>query len=163
MLEWADPPYAPGHWIPEMVELAGGESVLGTAGFNTTFPSVKFEGRFNVGYELGGLEVNTYFNYLGKYRNWSGTAVNPVTRANGVPTGGGDVVQAFKTMDLNVSYKLKDVMFLREASVFVDATNVFDRDPPFYNTYALNAASGYDPINASPIGRVVTLGVRTKF
>jgi len=32
VLEWTDPPYAPGHWIPEMVELAGGESVLGRAG-----------------------------------------------------------------------------------------------------------------------------------
>ncbi|NHA70232.1 cobalamin-binding protein [Phycicoccus flavus] len=32
VLEWTDPPYAPGHWIPEMVALAGGESVLGTAG-----------------------------------------------------------------------------------------------------------------------------------
>jgi iron complex outermembrane receptor protein len=138
-------------------------SVLGTAGFNTTFPSVKFEGRFNVGWELGGLEVNTYFNYLGSYRNWSGTAANPVTRANGVPTGGGDRVAAFKTMDLNVSYKLKDLGFLSEASVFVDTTNLFDRDPPFYNTYALNGASGYDPINASPIGRIITLGVRTKF
>ena len=32
VLEWTDPPYAPGHWIPEMVELAGGQCVLGTAG-----------------------------------------------------------------------------------------------------------------------------------
>lgn len=32
VLEWTDPPFAPGHWIPEMVELAGGECVLGTAG-----------------------------------------------------------------------------------------------------------------------------------
>jgi iron complex transport system substrate-binding protein len=32
VLEWTDPPYAPGHWIPEMVELAGGECVLGAAG-----------------------------------------------------------------------------------------------------------------------------------
>ena len=32
VLEWTDPPYAPGHWIPEMVEAAGGECVLGTAG-----------------------------------------------------------------------------------------------------------------------------------
>jgi iron complex transport system substrate-binding protein len=30
--EWVDPPYAPGHWIPELVSVAGGESVLGTAG-----------------------------------------------------------------------------------------------------------------------------------
>ncbi|MGL5808422.1 MAG: cobalamin-binding protein [Nocardioides sp.] len=32
VLEWTDPPYAPGHWIPEMVELAGGDNLLGTAG-----------------------------------------------------------------------------------------------------------------------------------
>jgi len=32
LLEWTDPPFAPGHWIPEMVSLAGGEPVLGTAG-----------------------------------------------------------------------------------------------------------------------------------
>ncbi|WP_139979397.1 cobalamin-binding protein [Nocardioides litoris] len=32
VLEWTDPPYAPGHWLPEMVELAGGEAVLGAAG-----------------------------------------------------------------------------------------------------------------------------------
>jgi iron complex transport system substrate-binding protein len=30
--EWVDPPYAAGHWIPEMVELAGGRDVLGKAG-----------------------------------------------------------------------------------------------------------------------------------
>lgn len=32
VLEWTDPPFAPGHWIPEMVEAAGGEAVLGSPG-----------------------------------------------------------------------------------------------------------------------------------
>ncbi|GAB3031050.1 cobalamin-binding protein [Nocardioides flavus (ex Wang et al. 2016)] len=32
VLEWTDPPFAPGHWIPEMVTRAGGEPTLGTAG-----------------------------------------------------------------------------------------------------------------------------------
>lgn len=32
LLEWTDPPFAPGHWIPEMVRLAGGEPVLGAPG-----------------------------------------------------------------------------------------------------------------------------------
>lgn len=36
VLEWTDPPYAPGHWIPEMVELAGGDCVLGAAGEKST-------------------------------------------------------------------------------------------------------------------------------
>jgi iron complex transport system substrate-binding protein len=32
LLEWTDPPYAPGHWVPEMIEAAGGEPLLGAAG-----------------------------------------------------------------------------------------------------------------------------------
>ena len=31
-LEWTDPPFAPGHWIPEMIEAAGGEPLLGKPG-----------------------------------------------------------------------------------------------------------------------------------
>jgi iron complex transport system substrate-binding protein len=30
--EWLEPPYAAGHWIPEMVAIAGGRDVLGRAG-----------------------------------------------------------------------------------------------------------------------------------
>ena len=43
LLEWTDPPFAPGHWIPEMIELAGGDCVLGTAGeksFRTSWEAV---------------------------------------------------------------------------------------------------------------------------
>jgi iron complex transport system substrate-binding protein len=31
-LEWSDPPFAGGHWIPEMVEAVGGVNVLGAKG-----------------------------------------------------------------------------------------------------------------------------------
>jgi len=31
-LEWLDPPFLGGHWIPEMIEIAGGESVAGASG-----------------------------------------------------------------------------------------------------------------------------------
>jgi iron complex transport system substrate-binding protein len=31
-LEWLDPPFVAGHWVPEMVERAGGIDVLGHAG-----------------------------------------------------------------------------------------------------------------------------------
>jgi len=43
VLEWTDPPFAPGHWVPEMVGLAGGDSVLGAAGeksFRVTWDQV---------------------------------------------------------------------------------------------------------------------------
>jgi iron complex transport system substrate-binding protein len=32
ILEWTDPPFSPGHWVPDMVRVAGGECLLGTPG-----------------------------------------------------------------------------------------------------------------------------------
>lgn len=32
VLEWPDPPYAPGHWVPDMIEAAGGICALGASG-----------------------------------------------------------------------------------------------------------------------------------
>jgi iron complex transport system substrate-binding protein len=32
LFEWLDPVFTPGHWVPEQIEAAGGESVLGVAG-----------------------------------------------------------------------------------------------------------------------------------
>ena len=43
LLEWLDPPFAAGHWAPEMIALAGGQEVLGQAGepsFRVTWPQV---------------------------------------------------------------------------------------------------------------------------
>jgi iron complex transport system substrate-binding protein len=31
-LEWLEPPFIGGHWVPEMIEIAGGEDAIGTAG-----------------------------------------------------------------------------------------------------------------------------------
>jgi iron complex transport system substrate-binding protein len=32
LLEWSDPPFGPGHWLPQLVEAAGGQPVLATPG-----------------------------------------------------------------------------------------------------------------------------------
>ncbi|MFN3929009.1 MAG: cobalamin-binding protein, partial [Thermoflexus sp.] len=32
LLEWLDPPFGCGHWVPEMVEIAGGTEVIGRPG-----------------------------------------------------------------------------------------------------------------------------------
>lgn len=43
VLEWTDPPFAPGHWVPDMVTSAGGASALGAAGaksYRTTWDDV---------------------------------------------------------------------------------------------------------------------------
>ncbi len=43
MLEWLEPPFAPGHWVPEQVETAGGTCLLGLAGersVTTTYDAI---------------------------------------------------------------------------------------------------------------------------
>ncbi len=42
-LEWLDPPYAAGHWVPEMIKTAGGEPLVSRAGepsFKTTWDEI---------------------------------------------------------------------------------------------------------------------------
>jgi len=46
-LEWLDPPFLGGHWVPEMIEIAGGVDVVGKAGQKS--PQVEWE-------QLAGLE-----------------------------------------------------------------------------------------------------------
>ena len=44
--EWLDPPFAAGHWVPDLVARAGGVDVLGRAGepsFPTTWDAVRTE------------------------------------------------------------------------------------------------------------------------
>ena len=43
MLEWLEPPFAPGHWTPQQTEIAGGDCVLGEAGqksVTTTYEAI---------------------------------------------------------------------------------------------------------------------------
>ena len=62
VLEWTDPPFAPGHWVPEMVERAGAVSALGAPGeksLRTTWEAARVSGPEVVvvapcGYHLAG-------------------------------------------------------------------------------------------------------------
>jgi iron complex transport system substrate-binding protein len=49
-LEWVDPPFVGGHWIPEMISIAGGEDVAGPPGLKS--PQVSWG-------ELSGLSPDT--------------------------------------------------------------------------------------------------------
>ncbi len=41
MLEWLEPPFAPGHWVPEQVALAGGDPSFGRTGQPSTTTTAK--------------------------------------------------------------------------------------------------------------------------
>jgi iron complex outermembrane receptor protein len=135
-------------------KIKGGQwfSVLGSTGFNNTFPSIRTQARGNVGWKIGGFEANVFANHISSYRNWSGTTVIPVINTNGNPAGGGDKVKANTLYDLNLTYNFKTTQ------VFANVDNVFDKDPPFYNS-----ASGVDSYGGNILGRVVTVGFRSRF
>lgn len=63
-------------------------------------------------------------------------------------------VSSFKTVDLFLSYDLGKL--LKNTLLTLNVDNVFDQDPPY-----LDSASGYT--NGSTLGRLVSLGIRTKF
>ena len=140
---------------------AGGETfkVLNTTGFNTTFPSIKLQARGNLGWRSGPFSADLFANYVGSYLNWSGANVIPVTVVGGVPTGGGDKVKANLTFDLHLGYEFAEgSVFGTDTEVYLDGSNILDKDPPFYNS-----AAGFDPYGASPLGRVISVGFRSRF
>jgi len=139
----------------------GGEifSVLNTIGINTTFPSNRTAGRLNLGWSLGGLSTDVFVNYNDSYLNWNGSAPFPVVRnANFSPIGGGQQVDDYMTVDLHIGYTFGTTGAFEGMQVYLDASNVLDEDPPF-----VNATIGFDPFNANPIGRLLTVGVSKKW
>jgi iron complex outermembrane receptor protein len=65
-------------------------------------------------------------------------------------------VDAFKTVDLFLGYDLKSVLAADDVLLTLNVDNLFNEDPPFINTSA-----GY--ANGSTLGRLVSVGVRTRF
>jgi iron complex outermembrane receptor protein len=144
-------------------------SVLNTSGFNGVFPSIQFKMRTYFGMDIGKkLSADLYWNHIGDYKNWSGSTFNPRTvDANGNPNGGGDTVEATNTFDLHLSYKLLDEgKTISGMQLSLDVRNLTDEDPPFFNGNQggfMGGAWGYDNYTANPVGRLITLGVRTSF
>jgi iron complex outermembrane receptor protein len=133
-------------------------SVLNTSGFNTTFPSIKFQMRANVGWDFQNFSSVMFWNYTGSYLNWGSNAVNPVISTNGAPSGGGDVVASFSSFDLHLSYQLPRMSALPSGQFFMNVTNIANSAPAFYNS-----AIGYNNFVGNPIGRVIAFGFRAKW
>ena len=132
-------------------------SVLGTTGSATSFPSVSTQMRSNIGWAIDEFTADLFMNYTSAYRNW-GSPVNPITLdANKNPSGGGDHVAANVTFDLHLSY-LFSTPYSGEDEAAVTIRNLFDKDPPFYNS-----SVGYDTWVANPYGRVVELALTAKY
>lgn len=133
-------------------------SALGTEGFASQFPSVQTQMRAHLGWTLGGYMADLYMNYTSAYKNVNGSAVVvPVPNANGVYSGiGGDHVDANVTFDLHLGYDFNGGV-LGDDQVSLEIQNLANKRPPYFN-----GAMAYDSLLASPIGRMMTLGLTAK-
>ena len=106
------------------------------------FP-VHYNFRTRLGWHKDGATAIFTFAYTPPYDN---PAVTPVQR-----------VHSNFVVDAHLAYDLGSSGVLSNASVALDVSNLFDRDPPF-----VNQLGGYDPNLASAMGRKIlfTLGWR---
>jgi outer membrane receptor protein involved in Fe transport len=94
--------------------------------------------------------LSLFVNYLDSYTNLTNTQPRKVASST--------------TLDAQIGYRFPQASGpLARLRVAVSATNLVDARPPFtvYNLGLL--ATGYDPDNASPLGRVVSLQVTKRW
>lgn len=136
-------------------------NIMNTDGLNISFPSIQNRQRFNFGWSQGPFAAEVFVNYTGGYRNWGSGTIIPVGRdALGLPTGGGDVVKSWTTVDGHFAYNIP-TGFAAGDQIYIDAKNLFDKDPPFIQGSI--GGIGYDRNIASPIGRILSVGFNMNF
>ncbi len=117
---------------------------------NTIYNPLRFKARGNVNWNYEGWFTNLVVSHQNAYDN---NLANPVQR-----------VAAYTAFDARVAYTLEREGLLRDTTIAVGVTNLFDKKPPFVNiAQSSNGGGGFDPTLASPIGRIVSLSLDKKF
>jgi outer membrane receptor protein involved in Fe transport len=111
-------------------------------------PALRLVG--NLSWSLKGWTVQGTVNYTGAYRD---VGFAPARR-----------VDAWTTLDINIGYRLAEQGRFAHAQINLGINNAFDQRPPFVNRFELGSGTlGYDPANASLLGRQVSLQVVTRW
>ena len=122
-----------------LVEAAAPNNVVGTLG-----NPVKLRLRGHAGFTLGALDGGIGVNHVGASRN---RTVIPEER-----------VASFTTVDLQVGARIAGLApGGRSLRLALSVNNIFDTDPPYARFQAIGSAVGYDPEQASPVGRTLAL------
>ena len=109
---------------------------------------VNFRGRVTAGLDKGRWSVNGALNYVNQYTD----------PTDAVPVR----IASWTTMDLQVAYEVESgESRLDGLQVALSCTNCLDRPPP--GVRETSYLFGYDPTNASPMGRFVSLTLRKRW
>ena len=109
-----------------------------------TINAPKWKATARATWNLDPFTVSLVANYVSSF-------LNPSTTPR-------QVVSSNTVYDLTAAYKLPDFGFMKNASIQVRAANLFDKQPPFYDT----AAGYYSPL-ANPFGRMIDVTLRAAF
>jgi iron complex outermembrane receptor protein len=108
-------------------------------------PSLRLVGTLS--WSLRGWTVQSTVNYTGAYRDPGASPVRSV--------------DSWTTLDVNIGYRVDGGPgWLAHTQSNLGINNALDQRPPFVNQFDLPSGTfGYDPANASLVGRQVSLQV----
>ena len=109
---------------------------------STAGEPVSFRGQFTLGWSRGTFDAQAAVNYQSGYRAGEGLEPNAY-------------IDPWTTLDLQASWRAPaTARSLHGLTITLSVLNVLNADPPFYNS---PQGVAYDPANASPLGRVVSI------
>jgi iron complex outermembrane recepter protein len=137
------------HLIRNDLQTIGGAPV--DALLNAFGQPPKWKGRGGLTWAQGPLIASAFVNFVGGYEN---TLLTP-----------GQPISAWTTADLYLAYKTRNMApspSLDNLTVALNVSNLADKRPPYVLIPPSDLSPGqnpipFDPANASPVGRVVTI------
>lgn len=124
-----------------------------TSQLNNIFNPMRFKARGSVGWAYGPWNTYVSVNHVNSYNN---NLSNPAHK-----------VGAYSTMDARVALALDGLAkadLLRDTTLSLGVSNLFDKDPPFVNiAQSANGGGGYDPTQTNPIGRLISVSLEKRF
>ena len=121
-----------------VTDAAPAQEVLGTLG-----NPVKLRLRGRAGFTLGAFDGGIAVNHVAGYRNLT------VTPA--------ETVKSWTTFDMQLGTRIATGDDGRALRLALSVNNLFDKDPPYARFLTSTSAFGYDPEQASAIGRMIAL------
>lgn len=118
---------------------------------NSLYNPVGLKVRARFGLVYNQLSANFFANYTDSYETDSSAT--------------GQRIGSWVTADLNFAYNFDapTASLLNRVQLNFTVSNIFDEDPPSTPTLGGFRIAGYDPANASPIGRFMALEIRKAF
>ncbi|MCI4591755.1 TonB-dependent receptor [Sphingobium sp. BYY-5] len=133
-----------GTWLWKFDQVINGDTAV-ISRLNTNY-AVNLKMRGHLSWSSGPVDAALFVNYINHYRN-------EIDNSR---------IKPFTTVDMHVGWTLPLTGVLHDTQLTLDVSNLFDKDPPYFYD-AGNGRYGYDSSVASPLGRVVQIGLRKKF